>query len=60
MIIKPMLNKPIYLGFTVFDLNKWKMYVFRYNFIKKDFDTELLFTDTSSLTYEIKPENVCK
>ena len=29
------------------------MYDFHYNFIKKNFDVELLFTDTDSLTYEI-------
>ena len=34
------------------------MYVFHYNFIKKYFDAELLFTDTDSLTYEIKSEDV--
>ena len=34
------------------------MYDFHYNFIKKHFDAELLFTDTDSLTYEIKSENV--
>ena len=34
------------------------MYDFRYNFLKKDFDTELLYTDTDSLAYEIKPEDV--
>ena len=58
--IKPVLilNKPIYVGLTVLDLIKWKMYDFHYNFIKKNFDAELLFTDADSLNYEIKSENV--
>ena len=60
--IKPVLilNKPIYVGFTVLELSKWLMYDFHYNFIKKNFIAELLFTDTDSLTYEIKSENVYK
>ena len=60
--IKPVLilNKPIYVGFTVLDLSKWLMYDFHYNFIKKNFSAKLLFTDTDSLTYEIKSENVYK
>ena len=60
--IKPVsvLNKPIYVGFTVLDLSKWLMYYFHYNFIKKNFNAKLLFTDTGSLTYEIKSENVYK
>ena len=34
------------------------MYDFHYNFIKKNFNAELLFTNTDSLTYEIKSENI--
>ena len=54
--MKPVLklNKPIYVGCTVLELSKWLMYDFRYNFIKKHFDVELLFTDTDSLSYEVK------
>ena len=37
--IKPVLilNKPMYIGSTVLDLSKCKMYDFHYNFIKKEF-----------------------
>ena len=34
------------------------MYDFHFNFIKKKFDADLLFTDTDSLIYEIKSEDV--
>ena len=34
------------------------MYDFHYNFIKKRFDAELLFTDTDSLTYQMNSEDV--
>ena len=58
--IKPILTlrKPIYVGFAVLELRKWLIYDFHYNFIKKKFDAELLFTDTESLTYEIKSEDI--
>ena len=52
------LNKPIHVRFTVLELSKWLMYDFHYNLIKKNFDAELLFTDTDSLTHEIKLEDV--
>ena len=59
--IKPglMLNKPIYVGLTMLELGKLLMYDFHYNFIKKNSDAELWFTDTGSLTYEIKSVDVC-
>ena len=58
--IKPvlMLNKPIYVLGTILDLSKWKMQDFHYSFIKKNFDSEFLFTDTDSLPYEIRQEDV--
>ena len=48
------LNKPIYVRFTVLEVSKWLMYDYPYNFTRKHFDAELLFTDTDSLIYEIK------
>ena len=58
--IKPVLilNEPIYVGLTVLDLSKWKMYDFHYNFVKQNFDAEILYTDTDSLTDEIKSKKV--
>ena len=55
-----MLNKAIYVGFTVLELSKWLIYDFHYSFIKTNFDAELLFTETDSLTYEVKSEMFIK
>ena len=48
----------MYVGFTVLELRKWLMYDFHHKFIKTYFDAELLFTNTVSLTYEIKSEDI--
>ena len=60
--IKPVLtvltlNKPVYIGFSIFDLSKLLMYEFHYKYIKSKFNAKLLFTDTDSLVYEIKTED---
>ena len=55
-----MLNKLIYVGFIVLELSKYLMYDFHYNLIKKKSDTDLMFTDTDSPTYEIKQKMFMK
>jgi hypothetical protein len=54
------LNKLCYVGMCVLELSKVLMYDFHYNLIKTRYGNgaKLLFTDTDSLMYEIKTENV--
>ena len=58
--IKPVLtlNKPVYVGFTILDLSKLLMYELHLKYIKRNYSAKLLFTDTDSLVYEIKTDDV--
>ena len=46
------------MGFSDLELRKLLMYKFHYEYVKNKFDAKLLFTDTDSLVYEIKGEDV--
>ena len=54
------LNKPIYVGFSILEMSKVLMYRFHYEKIKARYgeNAKPLFTDTDSLCYEIKTEDI--
>ena len=55
------LTKPIYLGMNILDDSKHLMYNFHYNFMLKKIKREnidLLFTDTDSLCYTIRNQDI--
>ena len=55
-----MLNKPAYIGMCILNLRKVLMYEFHYNYIKDNYanSSRLLFTDTDSLIYKIKTQDL--
>ena len=54
------LDKLIYVGFIILDLSKLLMYEFIFHYIRVKYgcDAKLLFTDTHSLVFEIKTNDV--
>lgn len=56
---KIILDKPIYIGFTVLELSKSHMFNFHYSIIKPKYgeSVELCYTDTDSFVYNIQTEN---
>jgi len=58
-----LLNKPVFAGFAILELSKLTMYEFHYDFILPKYGPDkarLLFTDTDSLTYHIKTDDLHK
>lgn len=53
---KIVLDKPIYIGFSVLELSKSHMYNFHYNVIKPHYKNkiQLCYTDTDSFVYQIE------
>lgn len=62
-LVKPkvILDKPIYVGFSVLELSKLHMFEFHYDVMKKKYPLDksvLCFTDTDSFLYEIKSTDI--
>ena len=54
------LNKPVYVGFSVLDLSKLLMYQYHYNKMLPAYPNKinLCFTDTDSLLYEVETPDI--
>ena len=54
------MNKPVYLGLSILEINKTLMYAFWYDYIKTKYQNniKLCYMDTDSFIIHIKSENV--
>ena len=58
---KVMLNKPIYVGMTILELSKLRMYEWYYDYFRPRYPgCKVLYTDTDSLIIDIPTEDIYK
>ena len=58
--IKVVMNKPVYLGQAILDLDSHVMYEFHHNYMKRKYAGEKLtlrYMETNSLIYDIETDN---
>ena len=60
--VKVKMNKPIYLGLSILEINKTTMYEFWYDYVKSNYvnKVKLCYTDTDSLVMNIKTNDFYK
>ena len=57
-----LMNKPVYLGLSILDLNKTVMYEFWYDYVKPKYgeNAKLCYMDTDSFIVHVKADDTYK